>query len=398
VKIRIVHLGDLVTIKGGGTPNRQISKYWDGSIPWASVKDFKGVSISKTQEYITQAGVTNSATNIIPAGNIIIPTRMAVGKAAINSVDIAINQDLKALLINDSDTIDRDYLFWFLLANSSTLEGKSKGATVKGITLDVLRNLDVPLLSLESQKEIATILKEAYSLLKLSQQVEQELNILAQSVFIEMFGDPVINPRGLIETTLEDVCLKITDGTHFSPPMVDEGVPYVTAKHLKKTGLDFYRDETYVSLKSHQEIYARCNPEKGDVLYIKDGATTGLAAINNYDFEFSMLSSLALLKPNPKKILNTYILYWLNNPTIKKIMIGNMSGAAISRLTLKKIKSARLILPNIKEQIQFHEKIKVITNLLEKNEDRNNQAVNLFRSLLQKIYFCQTDPKAIEIG
>ena len=94
----LVCLGEIVDIKGGGTPSRSINEYWDGSIPWATVKDFKSTSLESTLESITSDGVANSATNIIPAGSIIVPTRMAVGKAAINTVDLGINQDLKALL------------------------------------------------------------------------------------------------------------------------------------------------------------------------------------------------------------------------------------------------------------------------------------------------------------
>ena len=91
-------LGSLVEIKGGGTPRRDLPEYWGGPIPWATVKDFVTTKIDGTQESVTELGVRKSATNIIPAGNIIVPTRMALGKAAINIVDLAINQDLKALI------------------------------------------------------------------------------------------------------------------------------------------------------------------------------------------------------------------------------------------------------------------------------------------------------------
>ena len=94
-------LGDLVEIKGGGTPSRKTPEYWGGEIPWATVKDFKTFELSTTIEKITREGLTNSASNLIPAGSIIVPTRMAVGKAAINLVDMSINQDLKALKINN---------------------------------------------------------------------------------------------------------------------------------------------------------------------------------------------------------------------------------------------------------------------------------------------------------
>ena len=77
---------------------------------------------------------------------------------------------------------------------------------------------------------------------------------------------------------------------------------YVTAKNIKSGGLDL-SNITYVNEEVHREIYNRCNPEKGDILYIKDGATCGISTINNLDVEFSLLSSVALIKPN-KNVLN----------------------------------------------------------------------------------------------
>lgn len=139
--------------------------------------------------------------------------------------------------------------------------------------------------------------------------------------------------------------------------MVKEGIPYITAKHLGKGYLDFYSDPTYISVEDHQKIYSRCNPIKGDVLYIKDGATTGIAGINHYDFEFSMLSSLALIKVEPSKLNNYYLVYYLNNRRIFSRITSNMSGGAIKRLTIKKISDIDVVVPPIDLQNKFSELI-----------------------------------------
>ena len=99
---------------------------------------------------------------------------------------------------------------------------------------------------------------------------------------------------------LGEICAKITDGTHHSPPNHPSGAfKYITAKNIKPWGLDL-TDITYVDTSTHREIYARCDVEKGDILYIKDGATTGRAALNTLDEEFSLLSSVGVLRPGPK--------------------------------------------------------------------------------------------------
>ena len=97
----------------------------------------------------------------------------------------------------------------------------------------------------------------------------------------------------------QDICAKITDGTHHSPPNTDSGdYMYVTAKNIKEYGVDL-SNITYVSKEVHDEIYSRCDVRYGDVLYIKDGATTGIATVNTIQEPFSLLSSVAVLRPIP---------------------------------------------------------------------------------------------------
>ena len=95
--------GDIVErIVGGGTPSRGNPAFWGSEIPWVTVKDFATFNPHSTQESITRVGLNNSASNLIPAGTLITSTRMALGKSVVYQVDVAINQDLKALFLNTS--------------------------------------------------------------------------------------------------------------------------------------------------------------------------------------------------------------------------------------------------------------------------------------------------------
>lgn len=217
-----------------------------------------------------------------------------------------------------------------------------------------LKESEIPLPDLATQKHIAEVLDKADALRQQNRQLLAHYDELLQSTFIELFGDPVKNPKGWEVKKLDKVCTQITDGTHFSPPSVDYGIPYITAKHVKNYGVDFYSKPTYVSIEEHMKIYARCKPEKGDVLYIKDGATTGIAAVNPYDFEFSMLSSLALIKPQKKELTSQFLVSWLNSEQVKENLINEfMAGAAIKRFTLQKIKSFQIPLPPLPLQQHF---------------------------------------------
>jgi hypothetical protein len=140
------------------------------------------------------------------------------------------------------------------------------------------------------------------------------------------------------KATLSDVCELITDGTHFSPTSFEAGdFMYLTSKNVREGRLDL-TDLSYVSRAVHETIFSGCPVRLGDVLYVKDGANTGLAAINTIDQPFSMLSSVALIRPKQDKIDARYLAHWLNSPLGRAQMLQNMSGAAIKRLVLGQIR------------------------------------------------------------
>jgi type I restriction enzyme S subunit len=216
----MVALAELVDFKGGGTPSKSIESYWGGNIPWASVKDFKSSELSMTTDFITAEGLKNSASNLILAGNLIVPTRMALGKVAINTIDIAINQDLRALIVKDEKLVDKRYLLRFLESKAKYLESEGKGATVKGITQEVLKELEIPLPPLPEQKRIAAILDKADGLRRKNQQAIQLADQFLRAAFLDMFGDPVTNPKGWDKTPLSEL-IKVSSGNGLIASQMD---------------------------------------------------------------------------------------------------------------------------------------------------------------------------------
>lgn len=278
------------------------------------------------------------------------------------------------------------YIYYFLSGNIHILERGFKGAGLKHISKRYISEIPVPVPPLEEQKKIAAILDAADDYRQKTKALIDKYDQLTQSLFLDMFGDPVTNPKGWEIKTLNDVCFKITDGTHHSPTPKDSGYPYVTAKHVKPFSLQFDTKPSYVDEKAHNEIYKRCAPEYGDVLYIKDGATTGIACINTFKEPISMLSSLALLKLNDN-INNQYLCHWLNHDAIKQKLISEfMSGAAIKRYTLKKIKLFKLNVPIIELQNQFAERVVQIEKQKQQAEASLGKAEELFSSLLQRAF------------
>lgn len=145
-------------IVGGGTPSRAISEFWNGEIPWATVKDFATFNPYKTQEYISEAGLNHSSTHLIPKGTLITSTRMGIGKIVIYYVDVAINQDLKALFI--SDDVSKEYIYHLFGMVGKIIESLGNGSTVKGIRIEQLKNLSIVLPKKNEQQAIAQVLSD----------------------------------------------------------------------------------------------------------------------------------------------------------------------------------------------------------------------------------------------
>ena len=196
-------LGDICQFVGGGTPARKIRKYWNGDIPWATVKDFGADRISHTAEFITQEGLDNSSSKVVPSGTVLLVTRVGLGKVAITGVDLAINQDIKAVL--PSNRILPEFLFWSLNHLGPHIESKGTGATVKGVTLQDVKELEIPLPPLEEQRRIVGILNQAAKIERLRKQAQERLREFIPALFIKMFGDPATNPMGWDVSKLGDL-------------------------------------------------------------------------------------------------------------------------------------------------------------------------------------------------
>ena len=309
------------------------------------------------------------------------------GNATLHYYDgkYAVSTDCIVLLPNEQ--IRCKYLYYFFLGNMRVLERGFKGAGLKHTNKGYIGDIDIgDIPSFERQEKIIGIFDTLQSIIDLRKSEIERLDNLIKARFVEMFGSPVSNPMSWEKRTLKEVCIKLNDGSHFSPESFETGdYKYVTAKNIKFSGFDF-SNITYVPEAVHRPIFDRCNPEFEDVLYIKDGATTGVAIVNTLDEEFTLLSSVALLKQD-RSIMNGYFLATLlNNKDMYLNIRNNMGGAAITRLTIAKLNAIEIIVPPIELQNQFAAFVAEVDKSKVAVQKALDEAQLLFDSLMQEYF------------
>lgn len=156
-------LGDVCDVIGGGTPAKDNEQFYlNGTILWATVRDMKSDIIADTEFKITDAAVNASSTNIIPKGNIVIATRVGLGKACLLARDTAINQDLKGIIPKNPSKLLVGYLFQWFKNNAQVIIDEGTGATVQGVKLPFIKSLILPIPPIEEQHRIVGILDDAF--------------------------------------------------------------------------------------------------------------------------------------------------------------------------------------------------------------------------------------------
>jgi restriction endonuclease S subunit len=212
-----------------------------------------------------------------------------------------------------------------------------------------LADLDIPLPPLDEQKRIVTILNEQIGAVERARAAaEAQLDAakaLPAAYLCAVFSSPEAQQWPM--KSLGEICRDISDGTHFTPMYVSSGIPFLSVKDVKETGLSF-NDCRYISEEQHRELIRRCNPERGDVLYTKVG-TTGIAKAIETDREFSIFVSVALLKLT-ETVLPEFLEKALNSPLGRTQAANLTQGMANRNLVIQDLKRIRVPTPPLPDQ------------------------------------------------
>lgn len=221
-----VKLKDCCTVVGGATPKRNVPEYWGNDMPWVTPKDISDLDsavLEDAPEYISKAGFESAATYMLPKGSILLTSRAPIGNVAIAGRDMCTNQGFKSLVPGKG--VDSSYLYHCIKYMSPRLQALGNGATFKEVSKKIVEGFEIPLPPLEEQKRIAAILDKADAIRRKRQQAIVLTDQLLRSVFLDMFGDPVTNPKGWDVAPLGALVKALEGGKNVKPD--DSGRPTV---------------------------------------------------------------------------------------------------------------------------------------------------------------------------
>lgn len=388
-------------IVGGGTPARNIDKYWDGNIPWITVKDFSSFSPITSQEYITELGVKNSSTNIIPAGTLITATRIGLGRAFIYQVDVSINQDMKALFLNsDCDTLYM--MYWFQL-NGNKIEAIGTGSTVKGITLQQLQHLEISLpYSLTVQQHIADILTSCDEVIEQTEKAIAKYQAIKTGMLQDLFTRGVV-ANGKLRPTPEEAPELYKDSPLGKIPkewdilplselveFIRNGTtqpqtPFVTEYPVSRIetiseGIIDYQHVGYLSQNA-----ASYKMEVGDILFshINSLKHIGKVALKNDDKLLFHGMNLLLIRCN-NKIEATFLYYLLQR---HKMVFERIANSAVNQASINQTELQKIILakPMHNEQKAILKILAPIEKIIQKEYCSLNKYISIKQGLMKKL-------------
>jgi type I restriction enzyme S subunit len=339
------NLGDVCDVVGGGTPSKDKPAFYSGDIPWATVRDLKQEVITSTEFKITKEAVKSSATNIIPSGNVVIATRVGLGKVCLLGQDTAINQDLRGIVPHDATKLDVRFLFWWLKSIADVIVAEGTGATVQGVKLPFVKSLQVPLPPLPEQQRIVGILDEAFDGIATAK-ANAEQNLQNARALFESHLQSVFTQRGegWVEKKLSDVCA-------ITSTLVDpRKKEFLELTHVGAGNIES-QTGAFVDLKTAREeglISGKFLFDDSMVLYSK--IRPYLMKVARPNFNGLCSADMYPLAPLPSEITRDYLFHLLLSKPFTGYAIQGSARAGMPKVNREHLFEYRTWLPDVKVQ------------------------------------------------
>ena len=265
-KVKVVQLGDVCAIVGGGTPRRNNEAYFRGAIPWATPTDvtaLNDLSIARTKETITEAGLRESSARLVPAGTVLLTSRATIGYTAIAERPMATNQGFANFICGEC--LVPEYLAYWLRGQRDHLIRLAGGTTFREISKSTLKGIPIPLPPLAEQRRIAGILNRAARIERLRARGADRFHTFAPALFVKMFDN--LSGNGCDKSVpLDDLSVSLESGFACGKSkLVENGILHLRPFNIGSNG-ELYLKNTYKiphSLASKSKSFVH----SGDILF-----------------------------------------------------------------------------------------------------------------------------------
>jgi len=318
--------------------------------------DISGRSVSSVRSFITDEAVQKSATNLVPTGTVLLVTRTGVGKVAIADTPVCFSQDITALIPNPR-ALDPTYLAHFLETQQTYFERIARGATIKGITRDVVARLQIPLPPLAEQRRIAEILDLGYAISTKRLAALEMLPTMSRSVFLEIFERPEADwPMRTIAEIADSSPGAIRTGPFGSQLLhgefVSEGVAVLGIDNAVSNEFQWAKLR-YITRAKYQSL-RRYTVKPGDVLITIMGTCGRCAIVPNVMPLAINTKHLCCITLDRRLARPEYLhAYFLLHPIAQRYLSRSEKGAIMSGLNMAIIKAMPIPLPPLALQDYF---------------------------------------------
>lgn len=353
-------LGEVCEVVTGTTPKTNIPEYWGKGHYWVTPAELNDttVYIDKTERQITDEALSKTKLRLLPVGTVLLSSRAPIGKVAIANAEMYCNQGFKNCIC--SEAIYNKYLFYFLRLKKDYLNSLGRGATFKEISKSIVESIKIPLPPQSTQLAIVSELDKINELIRLKKEQLKDFDNLAQSLFYEMFGDPVENEKGWEVKKLGEL-LKVIGGYAFkSDKYKDEGIPILRIGNINS---GFFRDTNLVFAESDEKL-ERYKIFPGDIVISLTG-TVGKSDYGNVCIMDNAYNFYYLNQRNAKlEIFGNLDKYYLSailkNEVIKSRLTSISRGVRQANIANKDIENLQIPLPPLSLQQLFAQRIEQI--------------------------------------
>ena len=339
-----------------------------------------------TEKHPIKIQWTSEPTKYCRKGDVLLCVRgSSTGRMNISDDEYCIGRGVAA--IRAKTGADTPFITYQVASAVQGILALTTGSTFPSIDGKSIRAIQISLPPLPEQRAIAGALSDVDALIGSLEHLIAKKRDLKQATMQQLLTGQTRLPgfHGKWEVrSLHEVCQKIQDGTHFSPKLGGNDYLYVTSKNIGFGKFDVSTADR-IDAAEHAKIYARCDVKKGDLLLTKDGANTGNAALNPLDEPFSLLSSVALLRFDCRRHLPAYFLYQILSFDGQRQIKDLMSGNAITRVTLVKIRSLRFSIASLEEQTAIAEVLSDMDAELAALEQRRDKTLAFKQGMMQEL-------------